>query len=678
MLDGRGNVWVTDFGLAQFQTDARLTLTGDLVGTLRYMSPEQTLGGRTLTDHRTDVYSLGATLYELLALQPAFPGDDQHALLRQIATEEPQRLRKLNEGIPAELETIVLKAMQKVPADRYATAQELADDLRRFLNDEPIRARRPPWRQVAVKWARRHRLAVGAAMCVLLTLTVLAGTAGWVMLWVQRQEAKEAQEAERVRQEVGAEIAQAVRFRQAAHFDESREVLEQAQQRLGPDGPADLLEQVEQALADTALVHWLDGARELQYPITEDAPAVLHPEATAQEYAAAFRAAGLGAPGEPAETVAARVLASAVRATLVNALDHWATITADEPQREWLLAVARAADPDPGRNRLRQSALWRDPAALIELAKAPDRVASSPQLAQAVAGRVGVAAGVDLAVLRAAQARFPNDFWLDMDLAYALGRAGRWVESIAFRRAALAVRPESALAHSMLGMALYETRQFDEAVQHDKQAIRLSPRLPGFHVNLGNSLRKQGRQREAVAQYEKALAMDPSFALAHYNLGVELAAEKKLAPAIEHYKRAVELDPKNAKAHNNLGTALDAAERLDEAIAEWQKALALDSTSAWTHFNLGVAWEKKQMLGRAIASFQEAVRLDPSLAEAHFRLGRNLQARRQLDEAITEYEKTLRLVPEHPYALTKQPGQRPVQAGAVRRGGAPVCRSDPH
>src|SRR5262249_2794546 len=131
---------------------------------------------------RTDVYSLGATLYELLTLRPAFGGKDRQELLRQIAFEEPVRPRRMDKAIPAELETIVLKALEKNPADRYATAQELADDLRRWLEDRPIRARRPSWRQVAVKWARRHRTVVWATAVVL----VVAASFG---VWRLQQQA---------------------------------------------------------------------------------------------------------------------------------------------------------------------------------------------------------------------------------------------------------------------------------------------------------------------------------------------------------------------------------------------------------------------------------------------------------------------------------------------------------
>jgi hypothetical protein len=180
MLDGQGKLWVTDFGLARVGADNGLTLTGDLLGTLRYMSPEQALAKRAVIDHRTDLYSLGATLYELLTLQPVFAGADRQELLRQIALEEPKPPRRITTTIPAELETIVLKAMEKNPADRYATAKELADDLRRYLEDRPIRAKRPTMAQRLRKWRQRHRhlvqvfvtflalLAVGLAVSVLL------------------------------------------------------------------------------------------------------------------------------------------------------------------------------------------------------------------------------------------------------------------------------------------------------------------------------------------------------------------------------------------------------------------------------------------------------------------------------------------------------------------------------
>jgi serine/threonine protein kinase len=172
-------LWVTDFGLAQMQTDSRLTLTGDILGTLRYMSPEAALAKRVVVDHRTDIYSLGVTLYELLTLEPAFDGQDRHELLKQIAFEEPKLPHRLRLNVPLELETIVLKAMAKNPDERYSTAQEMADDLERFLKDEPIRARRPTLVQRARKWARRHKPVVWSAAVVLLVALVAVTLLTW-------------------------------------------------------------------------------------------------------------------------------------------------------------------------------------------------------------------------------------------------------------------------------------------------------------------------------------------------------------------------------------------------------------------------------------------------------------------------------------------------------------------
>jgi serine/threonine protein kinase len=213
MLDARGTLWVTDFGLAQISTGESLTLTGDLVGTLRYMSPEQALGNRAVIDQRTDIYSLGVTLYELLTLRRAFPGADRQELLRQIAFEEPRPLRKVDRGIPAELETIVLKAMAKNRDERYSTATELAEDLERFVKDEPIRARRPTLAQRLRKWGRRHRALVGAAVAVVV-LTAAVSTASAVLLWRQQgltQKQKELAEARLVQAEQAAALEKAAK-----------------------------------------------------------------------------------------------------------------------------------------------------------------------------------------------------------------------------------------------------------------------------------------------------------------------------------------------------------------------------------------------------------------------------------------------------------------------------------
>lgn len=174
LLDNDGRLYVTDFGLAMTQSDSNLTMTGDLLGTLRYMSPEQASGRRALVDRRTDIYSLGASLYELATLQPAYPEEDRTRLLQQIISEPPQLPSRINKSLPADLETIVLKAMAKEPTDRYATAQDLADDLARFVKCEPIRARRTSQFERVRSWCRRNKLVASLLTAVATLLLAFA------------------------------------------------------------------------------------------------------------------------------------------------------------------------------------------------------------------------------------------------------------------------------------------------------------------------------------------------------------------------------------------------------------------------------------------------------------------------------------------------------------------------
>jgi serine/threonine protein kinase/Tfp pilus assembly protein PilF len=166
LLDHEGKLWVTDFGLARCQRDATFSKTGDVIGTMRYMSPEQACGQTSLIDQRADVYSLGVTLYELLTLEPAVQGADGPALLRSIDQQDPQSLRKLRPKIPVDLDNVVLKAMAKTREDRYTTAQEFADDLRRFLDGKPTIAKPATATERVTKWGLRHKRVVMAAASI--------------------------------------------------------------------------------------------------------------------------------------------------------------------------------------------------------------------------------------------------------------------------------------------------------------------------------------------------------------------------------------------------------------------------------------------------------------------------------------------------------------------------------
>ncbi len=233
LLDTQGTVWVTDFGLAKAEDQQDLTNTGDVVGTLRYLAPEMFNGQ---ADARSEVYALGLTLYELLALRPAFDEADRHRLVRQVMSEEPVRLDSVDPAIPRDLVTIVHKAIDRDPACRYQTAKDVADDLQAFLDDAPIKARRLWLPERLFRWARRHK-AVAAALTVIAGL-LLAITVGSSMAAVRfrmaadnaedaRHHAEQAADAERWLR-YRANIAAAASALQLQHFGPARRALDEA------------------------------------------------------------------------------------------------------------------------------------------------------------------------------------------------------------------------------------------------------------------------------------------------------------------------------------------------------------------------------------------------------------------------------------------------------------------
>jgi serine/threonine protein kinase len=179
LVDHQRHPWLSDFGLAQVNDNLDLTSTGQIVGTLRYLPPERLKG---TSGPAGDIYSLGATLYELIALQHVFATSDHAQLIQQIHTKEPASLISLNAQMPGDLNTIIMKCLAKAPEQRYASAQALADDLHRFLKNEPIQAKPLAWWQKAGRCAKRNPVVAGlsTAVALLLISGMLITTALWL------------------------------------------------------------------------------------------------------------------------------------------------------------------------------------------------------------------------------------------------------------------------------------------------------------------------------------------------------------------------------------------------------------------------------------------------------------------------------------------------------------------
>jgi tetratricopeptide (TPR) repeat protein/serine/threonine protein kinase len=653
LLDTAGKLWVTDFGLARLGSDAGLTLTGDLLGTLRYMSPEQALAKRVVIDHRTDVYSLGATLYEVLTLRPAVAGSDRQELLRQIAFEEPTPPRRLEKTIPAELETVVLKALEKNPADRYATAKELADDLRRFLADEPVRARRPSLVQQARKWGRRHRAAVWSAALITLILTACLG---WVL--GDRQ-------ARRVEAERGVEealvVAETCLPLGNSHNPELIAAARKAEAQLALGVVRkELRQRVERVLADLTMLAKIEEIRLDQASLKGSR---FDNVGTDTAYSQAFREYGIDVEALPVHQAGAQIRERAIGLQLAAALDNWALgrrerekqggSKGNQPTREsstWkrLLEVAQVADPDRWRNSWRQTlAKGSMRRADLEKLAAAASVEELPATTLHLFGDVlqeAHALSLAAEVLRQGQQRYPADFWIHHQLAFLLAhkmKPARLEEAIGCYRAALALRPNSPGVHLNLGAALHDMGQKDKAIAEYREAIRLKPAYAEAHNNLGVVLMAKGKVDEALSCYKEAIRLQPTFAIAHNNLGIALDDKGLLDEAIAAYREAIRLKPDYGNAHYNLGLGLARKGRSDQAITELRKAVQIKNDDDEAHNSLANVLKDVGKVDEAIRHYRHAITLSPRIAMYHTNLATALAGKGKVDEAILCYQRAI-------------------------------------
>jgi serine/threonine protein kinase/Flp pilus assembly protein TadD len=699
LVDARGEVHVADFGLAKVSTDPGLTLTGDLVGTARYMSPEQASAKHDLVDHRSDVYSLGVKLYELLTLAPAFDGADRHAVLTQVTGSDPVAPRKRDRAIPRDLETVVLKAMDKDPSRRYQTAGEFGDDLRRFLAAEPVRAKPVTTRSRVARWLHRRPRQVAALIA---TLVVGIGTLAY---W----------DRERGR----AELAATAAVEQAAilwHRNRLSEAEAEARRAVALlptfGGDRALRRRTTELVTDITFLRRIDEARLKRVNILVAPPNSTPVGEWKAECSAAFRDGfGVDVLADEEAAVVATLGRREIRADLASVLDDWSgASTGEEAQK--LTRMAAALDTDPGG----MAARWRGmhwPLTKSEVRRlVAEAEADPPPTALLVRFAAALVEAEDpddgLRFLRVAHRRRPEDVWLLNSLAVQSFQAGpaHMAEAVRFYTAAHVLRPESPTLLNSLGYSLTQLGKNAEGLDYLRKSEAISPDVSLTHLYLGVALLGLGRSNEAGGELVRATALDPKNAEAHFqlgralenqgrygeaadafrasirlypwhssylNLGLTLEKQGKLAEAVEQYREAIRLRPYYQAAFHNLGFNLDKLHDLDGAFEALTVALCLDPNNASTlniygnvlaqmgdvpgairsyraaiaadprhpdsHYSLGLMLGRSGHFVEAEAEYREAIRLSPDFAEAHCNLGTMLRQQGRFREALAEYKR---------------------------------------
>jgi len=649
LYDGKPVPKVIDFGVAK-ATEQKLTERtlftqyGTMVGTLEYMSPEQAELSALGVDTRSDIYSLGVLLYELLTgstpLSSKRMKEAAYAeILRLIKEEEPPKPStrlsesgealasisaqrhtepaKLSKLMRGELDWIVMKTLEKDRSRRYETANGFAADVQRYLDDEAVQACPPSAWYRFRKFARRNLRVLATAAVLALSLLVVAGTLGWAVRdrEANAREASREREARQtaVEQEVNLAMKETGQLQGQKRWPEALSAARRAEGLLADVHSDELREQVRQLRKDLEMVLRLEDIPLLYSEIRDQK--FLHGDAD-RAYEEAFAAYGIDVVGLPTAECAGLLRGRAGIVTpLAVALDHWALVRGKlDRNGTALTALAEAIDPDPWRRQVRQAVRHTDTAATAVLAVSPEVPRQPPTtflvLARALRSPGQEAAQLEL--LRTAQRQHPDDFWINYELAETLrvkGPAFR-EETVSFLRAALAVRPRNLAVLNSLGLRLNSQGKPDDAIAALRRAIELDPTFDKAHTNLGNNLREQNKLDEAVTCFRKALELNPKSAYAYTGIGNVWFDRKQFDEAIACFRKAVELDPKFAMAHNNLGLSIRfGQEKWDEAIVCFRKALELDPKLGRAHNNLIEVLLKAGRLDEAVVACRGAIKV---------------------------------------------------------------------
>jgi eukaryotic-like serine/threonine-protein kinase len=612
LLTADGTPKISDFGLARFENDEHLTLSGTRMGTPSYMAPEQALGKPGSIGPAADIYSLGAVLYEMITGRPPFRAETPLETERQLLTEEPVPPRRLNASVPRDLETICLKCLRRNPRNRYESAEALAADLRRFRRGEPITARPVSFPERGGRWVRRHPTLVVALSFGLLAMLAALGGASWLIA---------AHEANR--RAVEFDLREAARLQRLSQWSQAHTALERARTRLGDRAfPAlrGLLDRADRNQAAAARLDQIRSDRAISKGGSFDSSRSL------AEYESMFRASGIGRRGDDPTLVASRINRSNIQAILVSAIEDWAAITEDEVYLDWLLQVARQAidDPTGWRQRVMTLAVWTKQSDLAQLLASAPVTENSVPLLLALGERYQRQGGNPVELFKKCQKVRSNDFWANLWLGLALRGQKDSVESIRYFQAAVAIRPDSVLAYNHLGLALTDLRRFDDAIEMFQEAVRVDPVEGTSAANLAKLLSLGARHAEAIPKLRNSISLRSGDPMLYGCLGCSLNAVGQRDEAWENFQRALEFDHTILTKVHQIRVQLLQQQRGDEFRTLWRIALAADPAEhdVWDGYAelslfLGRAdeyrWARRELLKR----FGGAS--DPQIAE---RVGR--------------------------------------------------------
>jgi serine/threonine protein kinase/Tfp pilus assembly protein PilF len=546
LLDANGEPHLTDFGLARLvETESTVTRTQEVMGTPSYMAPEQAAGESSKVSRATDVYGLGAVLYQLLTGQPPFAGETTYETTRMLLNTEPRQPRALNAKIDRDLSTICLKCLEKDPQRRYSSALALAEDLEHWLKHEPIQARRTGILARGKRWVRRNPMMATAAVSLAgmaICLGLIISKSEWlhpapetgiaVLPFDNLSENKaDAYFAEAIQDEILTRLSKISDLKVIArtstqHYKSKPENLPMVGKQLGV---AYILEGSVQKRTDTARVN----------------VQLIKAATSSHVWADTFdrKLTDLFA----VETEIAKTVADTLQAKLTGS-------------EERAIAAKPTENPEAHELYLKARFFWSKRTSLdlkTAIQYFNQAIDKDPSYALAYAGLA------DAYALLTAYGAAP--------VSESLSRA-----ELAARKA-VELDESLAEAHTSLGLLLFYNLDFQRSMKQFGRAIALNPNYATAHHWYGlGPLRCVGDSEKAIAELKRALQLDPLSLIINADLGVGLVTARRYDEAIAQLRKTVEMDPYFYYAHFNLGKALQLNGQIDEAMTEYKKAAALN------------------------------------------------------------------------------------------------------
>jgi serine/threonine protein kinase/tetratricopeptide (TPR) repeat protein len=665
---------------AGVDTDSgQLTTAGQVLGTPAYMAPEQARGEIEALGPAADIYALGAIVYEILTGQPPYRGPSAMEVLEQVVSGPPPKPIARSRRAPHALNAVCEKAMARTASERYATCDELAREVERWLADEAVTAYPEPLTARLGRWSRRHRTLVTGTIVAVVLMLLTGGGFAW---WRGQQEAAEVARLVRNDEQIAALLGQCEGALRRDDAVGAALVLDEAEKRTsdgGADKPAARLAQLRTELD---MLQDLDRIDDMIWEVSEGK--VQGPEKAAKAWPMALEKFGI-VPGKTNAADAARVInESMIKDRLLSALERWHVATGSKD----VLTILEAADRNEYRGKVRHAVSRKDETTTRLLADAHEALTQPPWFALALAQMKPIPVERRNRILKAAVQRTPSAFAVMMTLGelHNVRTGGEVIPRDAFEketwyRAALAVRPRNATAwlslsealvftgtdsdarlaaveialridpkyaraHLIRGRHLEERSDLEGAIKEFAEAVRLDPKFAGPRVALAQIAQKRGDVDGAIVECNEAIRADPTLAWTHSILGRLFVKKRDFDGAIRSFREALRLDPHYPGYYLDLVGAYKQQGIPDGGLAQFEEATKLHPKDAMAHYGLGIARFSNGDMEGAIASYQESIRLDPNHSFIHITLGKAHLQKGDRDAALASFRRAVALHPE--------------------------------